>query len=115
MEINKEYSELFEISDFKNDYFLLFGYGRAYIPKIKEEYATNDFMPYLIVSYFDNEDYELKNELEIKISLLDYDIIYPILFLSPNTSECTSTNTSNRTIKLYIFNIQLFAHPNLIY
>lgn len=74
---NKEYSELFEIGDYKNDYFLIFGNGHVFIPKIKEECITNEFKPYMVIYYYKNEDYKREYPIELHISLYDYKIMYP--------------------------------------
>ena len=74
---DKEYSELFEISDYENDYFLIFGNGHVYIPKIKDKYITDDFKPYMVIHYYENGDYKREYPIELHISLYDYQIIYP--------------------------------------
>ena len=74
---NKEYSELFEIGDYENDYFLIFGNGHAFIPKVKKKYITNEFIPHMIIRYFDYNDYKKEYPIELYISLYDYKIIFP--------------------------------------
>ena len=105
MEKEKEYSELIEISDFDNDKVLIFGRGRVFLPKIKEEYILDGFIPYCVVIFHRMNDYHSTNPIELHISLSDYKIIYNSSNI--NIEDIKKTELDDFKSWLFLYNKKL--------